>query len=192
MTLRTYFQPFYWYQYNPFTDISTTAVLFPYPEVISNPIVQPTSPQYPQRCGCWPQSPWRICNKKDQNPFGDDDDQFNDLTFSQNSENLTEIQNEIEQDIDEFLNCMKNSIFYGSRIQRFYFSELDKFKNRFIDLEKLKGRWRYYFEIYMKKKDTQIMIPGPKLANELRQREKILIYINEITKICSSLGIQYD
>jgi len=132
------------------------------------------------------------CNKKDQNPFGDDDDQFNDLTFSQNSENLTEIQNEIEQDINEFLNCMKNSIFYGSRIQRFYFSELDKFKNRFIDLEKLKGRWRYYFEIYMKKKDTQIMIPGPKLANELRQREKILIYINEITKICSSLGIQYD
>lgn len=134
-------------------------------------------------------------NKKDQNPFGDDDDevedQFNDLTFSQNSENLMEIQNEIEQDINEFLKCMKNSIFYGSRIQRFYFSELDKFKNRFIDLEKLKGRWRYYFEIYIKKKDTQIMIPGPKLANELRQREKILININEITKICSSLGIQY-
>ena len=56
--------------FSPFTDISikttiwlsTTAVLFPYPEVISNPIVQPTSPQYPQRWGCWPQSPWRIWN----------------------------------------------------------------------------------------------------------------------------------
>ena len=57
MTLRLYELIF-----SPFTDISIITILFPYPEVISNPIVQPTSPQYPQRCGCWPQSPWRIWN----------------------------------------------------------------------------------------------------------------------------------
>lgn len=117
------------------------------------------------------------------------DSQFSQLKFSENPEHLSEVQQEIEEDINEFLNCMKNSIFYGSRIQRFYSSELDKFKRKFIELEKDKGRWRHYFELYVGKNDSRVVIPAPKMADELRERESILNRIKEITSIYSSLGI---
>ena len=42
--------------------------------------------------------------------------QFDKLTFSSDAEFLHEIQQEIKEDIDEFVNCMKNSIFFGSGI----------------------------------------------------------------------------
>ena len=115
--------------------------------------------------------------------------QFNQLKFSENPQHLSEVQLEIEQDINEFLNCMKNSIFYGSRIQRFYCSELDKFKRKFIELEKDKGRWRHYVELYMGKNDTRVIIPAPTMADELKEREQILNRIKEIINIYSSLGI---
>ena len=36
---------------------------------------------------------------------------------------------------------MKNSVFYGSGIQRFYNQELDKYRRKFIELEEDKHRW---------------------------------------------------
>ncbi len=117
------------------------------------------------------------------------DSQFNRLKFSENPEHLSEVQREIEEDINEFLNCMKNSIFYGSRIQRFYSSELDKFKRKFIELEENSGTWRYYFEFYVKKNDSRVTIPAPKMADELKERESIFNRIKTITNIYDSLGI---
>jgi hypothetical protein len=38
---------------------------------------------------------------------------------------------------------MKNSVFYGSGIQRFYNQELDKYRRKFIELEEDKHRWFY-------------------------------------------------
>lgn len=38
---------------------------------------------------------------------------------------------------------MKNSVFYGSGIQRFYNQELDKYRRKFIELEEDKHRWLF-------------------------------------------------
>ena len=78
---------------------------------------------------------------------------FNNLTFSQ-SERLPQVQQEIEDDINEFLNCMKNSVFYASGIHRYYGSELDKIKRAFIEQQLTDNqKWVHYFEKYVYNKD---------------------------------------
>jgi len=118
--------------------------------------------------------------------------QFENLDFKKLPEVLSEVQEEIEEDINEFLKCMKNSIFYGSGIQRFYSSELDKFKRKFLELENNSGRWRHYFEIYVKKNDPRVKIPAPTLAEEQRQRERISESIKAIQKIYETIYINQD
>ena len=70
------------------------------------------------------------------------ENQFDDLKFGKDSDTLKKIQTEIEQDVNEFINCMKNSIFYGSGIQRFLYQELDKIRRKFLNVEDAK---RGYF-----------------------------------------------
>ncbi len=60
------------------------------------------------------------------------------LTFSKDADSLVRIQSEIEQDVEEFINCMKNSIYYGSGIQRFLYQELDKIRRKFLFIEESK------------------------------------------------------
>ena len=92
-------------------------------------------------------------NTKDYEPFELDQfqnlednkeiDKFNKLNFSEESDDLKKIQIEIEEDINEFICCMKNSVFYGSGIIRFYNQELDKYRRKFIELEENKHRWLF-------------------------------------------------
>ena len=42
---------------------------------------------------------------------------------------------------------MKNSVFHGSGIQRFYNQELDKYRRKFIELEEDKHRWFFLVRI---------------------------------------------
>ncbi len=109
--------------------------------------------------------------------------QFDKLTFSSDAEFLHEIQQEIKEDIDEFVNCMKNSIFFGSGIQRFYNSELDKFRRRFIELEHNKQRWQFYVFKYIKLNSPKVKIPAPKLADEIEKRSKMVKSVKEIFSI---------
>ena len=81
---------------------------------------------------------------------------FNNLTFSPPSERLPQVQQEIEEDINEFLNCMKNSVFYSSGIHRYFGSELDKIKRAFIELQTDKHKWMQYFEKHIYKKEQII------------------------------------
>lgn len=67
--------------------------------------------------------------------------QFSTLEFVPDSSNFTEVASEIDADINEFIACMKNSVFYGSGIQRFYNQELDKYRRKFIELEEKIGVW---------------------------------------------------
>ena len=109
--------------------------------------------------------------------------QFDKLPFSNDAEFLHEIQQEIKEDIDEFVNCMKNSIFFGSGIQRFYNSELDKFRRRFIELEHDKQRWQFYVFKYIKLNSPKVKIPAPKLADEIEKRSKMVKSVKEIYSI---------
>ena len=54
---------------------------------------------------------------------------FNKLEFSEESDDLKKIQVEIEQDTNEFITCMKDSVFYGSGIQNFFNQEIDLLGN---------------------------------------------------------------
>lgn len=117
------------------------------------------------------------------------DPQFDKLQFNKSPTTIEEVQQEIQQDLQEFLECMKNSVFYSSGIQRFQSSELDTFKRKFIELENDKGRWSHYFEIYLKKDDPIIKIPAPRLADELKERERIVNNIKHIREIYEQLGM---
>lgn len=67
--------------------------------------------------------------------------QFSGLKFSNDAGDLPSIEAEIEQDFSEFLFCLKNSVFYGSGILRFFNQELDSFRRRFLELENNRRTW---------------------------------------------------
>ena len=115
------------------------------------------------------------------------DTQFEKLKFSHDAEFLSEIKVEIEEDLDEFVNCMKNSVFYGSGINRFYNQELDKFRRKFIELEANKNRWQYYIFKYIKDKNPKVIIPAPLMSDEIEVRTKIITKIREINSIVNLL-----
>jgi hypothetical protein len=62
-------------------------------------------------------------------------DNFEKLEFSVTSSTLEKVCDEIEEDFNEFLNCMKKAVFYGSNVQFFYNQELDKYRRKFLELE---------------------------------------------------------
>ena len=119
------------------------------------------------------------------------DSQFNKLKFGEEPEYMDLVQEEIESDIGEFLNCMKNSIFYGSGIQRYYSLELDKFKRRFIELQE-KQRWSHYFEKYVKEPNSKVKIPAPSIADEINERRRMVNNIREINNLCKNIDIKND
>jgi hypothetical protein len=108
------------------------------------------------------------------------DTQFAKLKFSEDSENLGEIQHEIEQDVREFILCMKNSVFYGSGIQRFYNQELDKLRRKFIELEESKRHWSFHVFNYIKRKDGKVSIPAPKMSDEIASRSRMVKTLKEV------------
>lgn len=100
--------------------------------------------------------------------------QFEQLKFSKDSETLAEIQLEIEQDVEEFITCMKNSIYYGSGIQRFLYQELDKIRRKFFYIEDAKRGWWSIIDNHLKDKNSTIKIPAPKMADEIAKRSKMI------------------
>lgn len=112
-----------------------------------------------------------------------DHNQYAGVYFSPDAENVAQIQNEIEEDINEFLECMKNSVFYGSGIQRYYNQELDNLRRRFISLENEKGRWSFYVFKYLKQKDSKVTIPAPTMDDEIKSRTNIIKNMKEINQI---------
>jgi hypothetical protein len=113
------------------------------------------------------------------------DTQFDKLVFSAEAELLSEIQQEIEADINEFITCMKNSIFYGSGIQRFYNQELDKLRRKFIELEEGKRRWSFHVFNHINKKDSKVTIPAPKMSDEIASRSRMVKNLKEINALVS-------
>jgi hypothetical protein len=120
-------------------------------------------------------------------PLKASETQFEKLKFSPEAEFLSEIQVEIQEDLSEFVNCMKNSVFYGSGINRFYNQELDKFRRKFIELEVNKNRWQYYVFKYIREKNPKVNIPAPSMSDELEVRTQKVVKINEINFILNSL-----
>ena len=72
---------------------------------------------------------------------------------------------------------MKNSVFLEYKD---FISELDKFRRKSIELENDSSKWSHYFEIYLKKNDPLTKIPAPRLADELKERERIANNIKSI------------
>ena len=109
-----------------------------------------------------------IINQIPKNDKYMETDFFDQLNFSPDAKNLEEIHTEIDTDLAEFISCkakikkifhfvtstiilstgMKNSVFYGSGIQRFYNQELDKYRRKFIELEEDKHRWLFLVSFF--------------------------------------------
>ncbi|CAF0816449.1 unnamed protein product [Brachionus calyciflorus] len=108
---------------------------------------------------------------------------FEKLVFTPDAENFDQVHNEIQEDLAEFLECIKNSIFYGSGIQRYYNSELENVRRRFIDLENNAGRWWYYIDKHINQKDSKVKIPVPSKADELKNRTLAIQTLKDFSKI---------
>jgi hypothetical protein len=106
--------------------------------------------------------------------------QFSKLKFSEDSKELKDIQMEIESDMNEFKACMKNSVFYGSGIQRYYNSELDRIRSRFIELEDSERHWATHVMNYIKKTDSKVTIPAPKMSDEVAIRRRMVKNLKEM------------
>jgi hypothetical protein len=74
-----------------------------------------------------------------------DENIFDNLKFSGPSFTFEQVCDEIEKDFNEFLECMKNSVFYHSRIQISYNLQLEKYKKRFIHSEDV---WKTHVSKY--------------------------------------------
>ncbi len=99
--------------------------------------------------------------------------QFQKLYFSQDSRTLREIQEEVNTDIKMFLECIKNSVFFGSGISRFYNQELDIYRRRFLDLEDDKRTWSQLVFKYIHLNNGVSNIPAPKMQDEIENRKAI-------------------
>jgi hypothetical protein len=86
------------------------------------------------------------------------DAQFAELKLSKDANSFIEIQQEIEQDIKEFVLCMKNVVFHRSDIHRFYIDELDNLRSKFFQLEDQKRIWSLYVFDYIKRRDGVVAI----------------------------------
>ena len=82
---------------------------------------------------------------------------------------------------------MKNSVFYGSGINRFYNQELDKFRRKFIELEADKHRWQHYVFKYIKEKNPRVVIPAPLMSDEIENRTQMINKIKEINSIINNI-----
>ena len=60
------------------------------------------------------------------------------------TKNYKEAQEQIDNDLNEFQDYMKYSVFYGSGLEAFFRQELDKLKKRFASNEKDADLWRIY------------------------------------------------
>lgn len=88
--------------------------------------------------------------------------------FTPDAEFFKDICIELQQDTNEFIECMKNPVFYGSGIHRYYYQELDKLRRKFIELED-KQEWTQLVFSYINKNDPKIPIPSRAEENENRK-----------------------
>ncbi|RNA13273.1 dynamin family [Brachionus plicatilis] len=107
---------------------------------------------------------------------------FERLVFSPDAENFEQVRREIKEDFGEFLECLKNSIFYGSGIQRYYNSELENMRRKFIDLEVNSGTWYFYIDKYVNKPNSMIKIPVPVSADESNGKAFMIKTLQEMNK----------
>ena len=117
----------------------------------------------------------RFLSKTPQRLIGDS--QFNKLTFAPPPENMAQVQKEISEDIDGFLECMSNSVFYWSGVQRLYGAELDALRDKFLDLQTSRHRWSYYVEKYARRKSGEsnsVVIPLPDNLNRYKTRQLLV------------------
>ncbi len=97
--------------------------------------------------------------------------QFQKLFFSQDAHSLQQIHAEINSDIDMFLKCLKNTVYYGSGISRFYNQELDICRRRFLDLEEEKRCWSQL--VFKHIQSEVVSIPAPRMHDEIENRSAI-------------------
>ncbi len=74
-----------------------------------------------------------------------DENIFDNLKFSYPSFTFEQVCGEIEEDFNEFLECMKNSVFYHSRIQISYNLQLEEFKEKCFQSEDV---WKTHVSKY--------------------------------------------
>jgi hypothetical protein len=115
--------------------------------------------------------------------------QFNKLNFSPDASSLQDVQDEIATDFEEFLSCMKNSVFYGTGVQRLYNQELDMYRKKFIDLEEEKRRWSHLVFKYIRMKSANkiVQIPAPKMEDEIENRKKIAKGTSDLNRLVNEL-----
>lgn len=56
--------------------------------------------------------------------------------------NFEEIKTEIDTDLNEFFNYLRNSIYYACGIEDFFEQELDNLRSRFLDMELISHTWQ--------------------------------------------------
>lgn len=115
------------------------------------------------------------------------ENQFDDLKFSRDANSLAKIQIEIEQDVNEFICCMKNSIYYGSGIQRYLYQELDKIRRKFLNVEDAKRVWWSLIDSHLKDPSSKTKIPAPKMADEIARRKQMTKILKEIKTLFNEL-----
>ena len=110
---------------------------------------------------------------------------FEKLVFTQDAENFVQVHKEIQEDFVEFLECVKNSIFYGSGIQRYYNSELENVRRKFIDLEINSGTWWFYIDKYINQTNSKVKIPVPKYNNS-NDKTVLIKTLQEISQLINT------
>lgn len=121
-------------------------------------------------------------SKKNRDVIKKTNNPFEKLVFTPDAKNFDQVHKEIMEDLAEFMECIKNSIFYGSGIQRYYNSELENVRRKFIDLENNSGTWWFYIDKYINLKDSKVKIPVPSKADEAKNRTLMVKTIKDITK----------
>ena len=58
-------------------------------------------------------------------------------------ENKQDVNNQLAEDVKDFFEHIKKSVYFASSVEKFYQQEVDEIKNKFIDEEEKRRGWQY-------------------------------------------------
>ena len=94
------------------------------------------------------------------------------LEFVLPRNSFTEAHAEITEDIHNFIDYMKNSIYYAAGLEAFFKQELDKIQMKFKTEENDKSAWQ--FHVFEAIKENKLNIPFLQYKADMQKRKHIV------------------
>jgi hypothetical protein len=94
------------------------------------------------------------------------------------TQNFEEARKQIEDDLDTFREYMKYSVYYGSGLEAYFHSELEKLKKRFFKYEKNDDSWR--IRVFKEIENGNPNIPFTQLKLQAKEKYEIVKSLKEI------------